>query len=82
MSAEQRKLAEAVLSKLAEPVPIENVNHPAHYGGADNLYEVIKVLYAWKLDTNFCLGNVIKYIARHEHKKVSTRRLEESSLVS
>ena len=78
MSAEQRKLAEAVLSKLAEPVTIENVNHPAHYGGADNLYEVIKVLYAWKLDTNFCLGNIIKYIARHEHKKSALEDLKKA----
>lgn len=40
----------------------EAVDHPAHYGGADNLYEAIKVIEAWKL--GFCLGNTIKYIAR------------------
>jgi hypothetical protein len=39
-----------------------NVDHPAHYGGADNPYEAIKVIEAWELD--FCLGNVIKYISR------------------
>lgn len=39
-----------------------NVDHPAHYGGADNPYEVIKVIEAWGLD--FCLGNTVKYIAR------------------
>lgn len=38
------------------------VNHPAHYGAADNPYEVIKVINAWGLD--FSLGNTIKYIAR------------------
>ena len=38
------------------------VNHPAHYGGADNPYEAIKVIEAWGL--GFCLGNTIKYIAR------------------
>jgi len=37
---------------------------PAHYGGADNPYEVFAVLEAWKLDKDFYLGNVIKYIAR------------------
>lgn len=44
----------------------EQVNHPAHYGGADNPYEVIKVIDAWEL--NFCLGNTVKYIARHGKK--------------
>lgn len=40
----------------------ENVDHPLHYGGGDNPYEVIKVIDAW--DLGFCLGNTIKYIAR------------------
>ena len=40
----------------------KNVDHPAHYGGADNPYEAIRVVEAWQLD--FCLGNVIKYISR------------------
>lgn len=44
----------------------EEVNHPAHYGGADNVYEAIKVIDAWQL--NFCLGNCVKYIARADHK--------------
>lgn len=41
---------------------------PSYYGGKDNPYEVIKVLRQWKLDENFCLGNVIKYIARAGNK--------------
>lgn len=40
----------------------DNVNHPKHYGGIDNIYEVIKVIEAWNLGFN--LGNAIKYIAR------------------
>jgi hypothetical protein len=40
----------------------EAVNHPAHYGGADNPYEAIKVIEAWSL--GFCLGNTVKYISR------------------
>ncbi len=44
----------------------ERINHPPHYGGADNPYEVIKVIEAWELD--FRLGNVVKYIARAPHK--------------
>ena len=45
----------------------EMVNHPLHYGGADNPYEAIKVIHAWKL--NFNLGNVVKYIARAGQKQ-------------
>lgn len=40
----------------------ESVNHPQHYGGADNPYEAIKVIEAWQL--GFCLGNTVKYISR------------------
>lgn len=40
----------------------ENVDHPEHYGGKDNVYEAIKVIDAWKLC--FYLGNVVKYISR------------------
>lgn len=40
------------------------VHHPAHYGGGDNPYEVIKVLEAWGLDKDAYLFNVVKYIAR------------------
>lgn len=43
------------------------VDHPAHYGGADNPYEVIKVLEAWLTPEEFAgflKGNVITYQAR------------------
>ena len=30
----------------------EMVNHPLHYGGADNPYEAIKVIEAWEADFN------------------------------
>lgn len=46
---------------LEQAVNQEQVNHPGHYGG-DTVYEVIKVLEAWRLD--FHLGNVVKYVAR------------------
>lgn len=53
--------------KANAPSTEEQVDHPPHYGGADNPYEVIKVLHAWltpeQLD-GFCRGNVIKYVAR------------------
>lgn len=49
----------------------EQVNHPPHYGGADNPYEAIKVIEAWGL--GFCLGNCVKYIARAGKKDASLR---------
>lgn len=52
----------------------DNVNHPAHYGGADNIYEAIKVIEAWGL--GFCLGNTVKYIAR-AGKKATTTELDD-----
>lgn len=50
-----------------------DVNHPAHYGGEDNPYEVIKVLRAWDLELarGFCWGNLIKYTARAGKKGAS-----------
>ena len=50
------------------------VNHPDHYGGADNPYEAIKVIEAW--DLNFHLGNVAKYISR-AGKKDATKAVED-----
>lgn len=52
--------------------PGETVNHPEHYGGADNTYEAIKVIEAWSL--GFCLGNAVKYICRADKKN---NRLED-----
>ncbi len=64
-SVETLRLVAVELRKAQEetcPTPDDGVNHPAHYGGADNPYEAIKVIDAWQL--GFCLGNVVKYIAR------------------
>lgn len=47
----------------------ENVDHPKHYGGEDNLYEAIKVIEAWTLGFN--LGNTVKYISRAGRKQGS-----------
>lgn len=51
---------------IAASETCDMVDHPAHYGGADNPYEAIKVIDAWKL--GFALGNTVKYIARAAHK--------------
>lgn len=54
----------------------EMVNGPAHYGGVDNPYEVIKVCEAWGLDYDAYLFNVVKYVAR-AGKKDDTKELED-----
>lgn len=53
---------------------MSRVDHPQHYGGADDPYEAIKVIEAWGL--GFCLGNTVKYIAR-AGKKPDTAELED-----
>jgi hypothetical protein len=54
----------------------EMVNHPNHYGGKDNNYEVIKVSEAWGLDKDAYLFNVVKYVAR-AGKKDPAKELED-----
>ena len=57
-----------------ERTGVEMVDHPDHYGGKGNVYEVIKVIRAWSL--GFSLGNAVKYIAR-AGKKDPTKYLED-----
>lgn len=54
----------------------ETVNHPNHYGGKDNPYEVIKVCEAWGLEKDAYLFNVVKYVAR-AGKKDPNKELED-----
>lgn len=56
----------------------EMVNNPAHYGGADNPYEVYKVLEAWGLTRFAYLWNCIKYIARAEKKNNALEDLRKA----
>ena len=49
---------------LHPPAEQEEVDHPAHYGGAENPYEVIKVIEAWGLQNNFYRATLLKYIGR------------------
>lgn len=53
---------------------MESVNHPSHYGGDGNVYEVIKVIDAW--DLGFSLGNAVKYISR-AGKKDKSKEIED-----
>ena len=53
-----------------------NSIEPAHYGGADNPYEAIKVIEAW--NANFNLGNALKYISRAGKKGDSKEDLRKA----
>ncbi len=54
----------------------EAVNHPSHYGGEHNPYEVIKVIEAWSL--GFHLGSAVKYIGRAGKKSREIEDLEKA----
>ena len=54
----------------------DQINNPEYYGGSENIYEAIKVIEAWDLD--FCLGNVIKYIARSGKKGDAVQDLKKA----
>ena len=54
----------------------DQVNNPQHYGDPDSPYQAIKVIEAWDLD--FCLGNVIKYIARAGKKGDAVEDLKKA----
>lgn len=73
-----RALVTAILDELdrASNTESEAVDHPAHYGGADNPYEAIKVIEAWEL--GFCLGNAVKYISRAGKKGDAIEDLEKA----
>lgn len=53
---------------------MSEIDHPAHYGGADDPYEAIKVIEAWKRGFND--GNALKYIKRAGKKESSTRLVD------
>lgn len=69
-------LAAIERKEVADPAPGDHdtVDHPSHYGGASDPYEVIKVIDAWGL--GFSLGNAVKYIAR-AGKKDPSKHIED-----
>lgn len=64
------------MTKHRKKISRSEVNHPAHYGGADNPYEAIKVIDAWGL--GFSLGNAVKYICRAPHKGTQLEDLQKA----
>lgn len=56
-------------------------SRPEYYGGKDTSYEVFTVLEAWKLDKDFYLGNVLKYLARAGKKSFNKKEDLEKALV-
>ena len=56
-------------------------SRPEYYGGKDSAYEVFTVLEAWKLDKDFYLGNVLKYLARSGKKSFNKKEDLEKALV-
>ena len=49
-------------TKTKGPECYEEVDHPAHYGGADSPYEAKKIIRSTGL--GFSTGNVLKYVLR------------------
>jgi len=53
---------------------VDEINQPAHYNQSS--IEPIDVIEAWKL--TYHLGNVLKYIARAEHKGSTIKDLKKA----
>jgi hypothetical protein len=67
---EERERREA-LKNIAQR---EAVNHPSHYN--QGKIEVIDAIEDWGLDFN--AGNVVKYVARHQHKAEPLKDLKKA----
>jgi len=72
-------LAEEVHDFRKDKPPFNS--RPEYYGGKDTTYEVFSVLEAWKLDKDFYLGNVLKYLARAGKKSFNKKEDLEKALV-
>lgn len=75
---EREKRAADILNRAFDKAGSDG--HTTHYGSADDPYEVIKVIEAWGLDADFCLGNAVKYLGRAGKKAQETlvRDLEKA----
>ena len=59
----------------------EHINHPSHYGGAENEHEAIKVIESWGMGWQMCAATAIKYISRAGKKggESTVRDLKKAS---
>lgn len=74
---DRRAAAEAVEAKMAaDKAAFDEIDGPAHYGGRDNPYEVIKIIDA--LELGFDEGNTLKYMLRHRHKGDPVKDLQKA----
>ena len=73
----KKKTTRPATRKARTPEKVEAVNHPAHYRGADDPYEVIKVIEVSNFDFN--TGNAFKYLARAgiKHPETEVEDLEK-----
>jgi hypothetical protein len=65
---------------IPDDSPIDNINHPPHYGGENNPYEVIKIIDAQGWGVEFSLGNALKYIMRAGKKTEDAREDLEKAM--
>jgi|TARA_R110000803_G_scaffold75688_1_gene140052 hypothetical protein len=65
-----------MVKEMGKEIDKEMVNHPEHYGGKENVYEVVKVCEAWGLDRDAYLFNVVKYVGR-AGKKNSDKEIQD-----
>lgn len=52
------------------------IHEPAHYAGKS--IEPIEAIESWGLDRNYYLGNVVKYLARHNDKGTPLQDLKKA----
>lgn len=55
---------------------VNAITKPSHY--THGKIEVIDAIEDWGLDDSQCLSNVIKYVARHRHKKKPVEDLKKA----
>lgn len=80
LTTSQKDLWTYLLEKAKREKPKQmkdNVNHPSHYGGKDNVYEAINVIEAHGL--SFALGNAVKYILRAGKKGDKAEDLKKAA---
>jgi len=68
------------LKELNDGIGKDMVNHPDHYGGKDNPFEVVKVTEAWGKDFGLShnLCSAVEYIARCNRKGTKEQDLEKA----